>query len=278
MDKKLLKLLTMKAVFDAEGGESSEGNEPSGEPKGGATPSVPDALKEKGVNADENGNITISVKDLNEYQKGITEKLNTQHEQTLTKVEELVKSLNTTQDEKDRVENAMSTFRSDMKSKLNEKDSELENLRGEFNSFKDKATEETTFWKQQFQQTKIQNDTQAACTEAGVLYPQQVMDMLATKLELQEVMDEEGKKTGSFRTVVKTKDEEGKDFFQPVSEHIKFMDEKGTHPNLFAHNLKEGLGMSGGKGGAGIPDLKTPEEIAAYMRKNPDKVRSIKAG
>jgi hypothetical protein len=243
-----------------------EGDPPPAAPPAALPPALDLSKIDLDFNDETDAPVVISKKELANLMKRNREKFQASHAETLSQIQKLTDSLTVTQQERERIDGAVTQIKSEYTTKLVQKDTELERNRTELDQLKAQLEKETKFWRTQFETSTIDSETTKACNEAGVLFPQQMQDMLTTRLALQEKVTEKGEKTGKFYTVVKSADGEGKEIFIPVLDYIKGLDAAGTHPNMFKHNMKGGLNMGGdGKPGSPVKLPKTAEEMAEYM-------------
>ncbi len=164
-----------------------------------------------------------------------------------------------------------STMSAEESKKLNEKIEELEtkNLSSEQKAARalenaQKKTEEEIntlkeqgkVWQERFSKQRVETDILKASEggekKAKALNPNQLIDLLAHRVTLEPVKDDEGNETGEFNSTIpdfRDTDKDGKELKvkMTIIEAIDRMREMEEYANLFANEKVGGLGIFGNK-------------------------------
>jgi len=246
-------------------GDPDPGAPPPGEP---VTPPVkpfdPDAIDERfESNSDEPVNITQAQ--LSRIIGGIRVGMRKKNDELSQQIAELANKANITKEERDRLNNLLEQSRSNFQTELERTQSDHTRLQEAHNKLQKEAEKREETWRKRFEQTLIDQQVSSACEENDVYSARQIRDMLDRHLTVAPVLDQKGEPTEEFIVAVRTTNDEKETVNLPITDYVKKMRESGSHPNLFKHSLKEGLGANNGNGGGNAPinpkDLESLQKI-----------------
>ncbi len=241
---------------------------------GGATTETPpvtfDVTKvDENFNSEDDAPVQLTQKQLSTIIGGIRTKVTKRVDDTTKKLQDVISQSTATQADRDRLNEILTQSRSEYENKLTDTAAKLTNLQTQLAATQREKDEQVSAWRKRFEATVMDIEVTKACDTHGVYSPSQMRGILDRNLQVSEVVDAEGKGTGNFEVVVKSKNDKNEPINIKVTDYIKSMDESGEHPNLFKHQLKEGLnaGHNGKKGAAGAIEAPTnPEELEKWLK------------
>ncbi len=203
--------------------------------------------------------------------------LTKQNQELVNQLESIKSQYNLTAQEKEELQGKIDQLQEQYMSKEELAKRQQDKLQKDYNKQLEDTKQQSEFWRTQYATSTIQRSLQDAALEAEA-YPHQIVDMLGSKTQLVEILDE-GKSTGKYKPVVKFNDKDGDG--NPVTleltpaEALKRMKElPDLYGNLFKGTATSGLGATGNSnnkaGSITIEDLKDPVKYAKWRKENPD--------
>mgnify|MGYP000085429460 CR=1 FL=1 len=201
-------------------------------------------------------------------QKQEVQKTKEENTQLLENMKTLEKSVNLSKKERADLSSQIETLEKQVLTKEELAQKEQNKLVEEHNSKLKKAESESSEWKNRFERSTLQRALSDAAVATNAESPEQIQMMFQNNSFLEEVKDDNGKATGSFKPMLKfhgidpdSDDQSMKEMTLPVGEAMSKIKEDGIHKNLFRHGAKAGTGNpqgNSGKGNNADPD-KMPE-------------------
>lgn len=220
---------------------------------------------------------TLTQEQMNKAMGKLRAKYREDHEKLAKSLEVATKEINMTKEERERLTKVLEQSRSTYQTEIERSKETTTKLQEELNTVKQMTEKELAAWRKRFETTLIDHEVAAACAEANVYSHTQIRDLLDRHLSATQVVDDKGNQTEKFVVVVKTTDDKGEVINMPVLDYIKKMDESGSHPNLFKHNMKGGLNTTNGNKKDGSDSVPTdPKELAEWLSVPENRERFLK--
>lgn len=188
-------------------------------------------------------------------------------------LEAIQASKSLTEQEKDALAQQIEDLKTQYMSKEEIAIREKKKLEEKLGKERDDAINASKSWQKRYADSTIQRALMDAAVANEAFAPTQMVAILSQSSKLVEKMDEEGKPTGEYETIVKfedvDKDGKKKIVELPANEVVKRMKElPELYGNLFKNNVIPGMGGNNGKGGKPV-NIKTmkPEEYKAHREK-----------
>ena len=207
-------------------------------------------------------------------------KLTTQNAELVTQLEELKRNSALTSEQKDELSVRITQLEEQYLTTEELSKRETNKQQKEHSELLTKSEKTSNRWKELYSSSTIDRALQDAAVEGEALHPSQIVDLLSTKTQIAEVI-ENGQTTGRYLATVKFNDvdADGKNVVLDLSpqDAIKRMKElTGRFGNLFKGTSTGGVGGSGGVDGSTQPRQKLqdllddPVKYAKWRKENPD--------
>jgi len=190
-------------------------------------------------------------------------------EKLTQQLESISQSKSLTEQEKEDLIKQLEDTKSQFMSKEEIAQRERKKLEDKLSRERDEAVTASKSWQKRFADSTIQRSLMDAAVINEAFAPTQLVAILSQTSKLVEKMDDEGKPTGEYITLVKfddvDKDGKKKSVELPADEVVKRMKElPELYGNLFKNNVIPGMGSLNGKGGKPLNINKMkPEEYKA---------------
>lgn len=166
----------------------------------------------------------------------------------------LLENKNLSDEERTKAENHLAEVKNQLRTKEERAKHEKDQLENDYETRLSQAKKDEEVWKTRFHDSSIQRSLQDAAVSHDAYNPAQVTGLLRSMTSLKPVVDDAGKETGQFRTVVDfpDHDEKGEEvtFSGTPDEIVKRMKDLDDFANLFKANVVAGLGAGQATGGA----------------------------
>lgn len=231
-------------------------------------PKLTDLIQEHGLQDDLN-------KMMAENRRNLTQ----QNQELVTQLEQLKQNTRLTQEERDELQVRITQLEEQYMSKEELAKRESTKQQKQYEDKVKTITQESEQWRTLYSSSTIDRSLQDAAIEGEALHPSQIVDLLRSKTQLTEVL-ENGHPTGRYTTVVKFTDinEDGQEVVLELSpsDAIKRMKElTDKYGNLFKGTATSGIGAARGADGSTPPPklqdlINDPVKYAEWRKKNPE--------
>jgi hypothetical protein len=194
-------------------------------------------------------------------------------------LQEVSESKNLTVREREQVEQQLEELRQQTRTKEEQVAHEKKQLGAQYEAKLKEVKKAREEWERRFREETVERDLMDAAIAGDSFNTNTVMDVLRPRASLEEIMDEKGKGTGKFRTVVQyttTDSETGEPITLPLAAKKaveKMQAEPAKYGNLFKAGLRSGIGSSAGpaigNGGKIDPRKLTQEQYMKIRAENP---------
>ena len=170
-----------------------------------------------------------------------------------TSYQELLQNQNLTNDEREGLQTQLSDLQKQFRTKEQQLAFEKKQAEDAANATIDSLREASTIWEQRYTDTTIRTELQSAAVKYNAYNPDQIIVQLRGNTKLVEQVDGAGKPTGQLKPMVEmtvTNDEGAPEVLQMTPDEAVAHMQKTPElwGNLFANNIREGIGSSSATG------------------------------
>lgn len=207
--------------------------------------------------------------------KKIEEKFAVKTREQLAEIQKMREDKDLTEKQRKTLDERATALSAELMTEKERAEAEKKAAEKKFGQELEAAKQDGTAWKERFELEMSNTAILASAAKFGVYNATQLLALMSPISHVVPVIDDKGKETGAFTTVVKTmvksddEDDKGKlveKTFTP-DEYVEHLKGQKEHQNLFVTNRPGGTGHRPGSGGSGGGEKLTPtQKISEGLR------------